>query len=285
MSRHDHVYAIFQALKVAFIKEADVLALFPGGLGTLDKAMEVLTLVQTGKCDPIPLVLVDEPGGIYWSHWKRYVEKELAARGYISRDDFSLFDLAQSVEDAVAIIGRFYRRYHGLRMVGERLVMRLTSTPLEENVAKWREAFVDILKPCSESFLSQALPEGADEPDLAHLPRLVMDFNRRHYGRLRQLIDAVNAGQRNPPRPIITWYLVRSLAIRVTLTAIGRRGCERAPEKHSGMQETRCRPGPVPRSSLPEFLKSVAPAWNRSGTRHRLPSGLAGEAVEKAPGR
>ncbi len=187
-------YKYFFNRKVAFIKEADAVALFPGGFGTLDEAMEVLTLVQTGKCPPIPLVLVDEPGGTYWSHWKRYVETELAARGYISRDDFSLFDLVQSVEDAVAIIDRFYRRYHSLRLVGERLVIRLTSMPPEENVAKWREAFEDILKPCGELFLSQALPEEADEPDIAHLPRLVMDFNRRHYGRLRQLIDAVNAG-------------------------------------------------------------------------------------------
>jgi uncharacterized protein (TIGR00730 family) len=187
-------YKYFFNRKVAFIKEADAVALFPGGFGTLDEAMEVLTLVQTGKCTPIPLVLVDEPGGTYWSHWKRYVERELAARGYISRDDFSLFDLVQSVEDAVAIIDRFYRRYHSLRLVGERLVIRLTSIPPEENVARWREAFGDILKPFGELFLSQALPEEADEPDIAHLPRLVMDFNRRHYGRLRQLIDAINAG-------------------------------------------------------------------------------------------
>ena len=186
-------YKYFFNRKVAFIKEADAVALFPGGFGTLDEAMEVLTLVQTGKRTPLPLVLVDEPDGTYWSHWKRYVETELAARGYISRDDFSLFDLVQSVDDAVAIIDRFYRRYHSLRLVGERLVLRLTSTLPEENVVRWREAFGDMLKPGGELFLSQALPEEADEPDLAHLPRLVMDFNRRHCGRLRQLIDAINA--------------------------------------------------------------------------------------------
>lgn len=186
-------YKYFFNRKVAFIKEADAVALFPGGFGTLDEAMEVLTLVQTGKCPPFPLVLVDEPGGTYWSHWKRYVETELAARGYISWDDFSLFDLVESVEEAVAIIGCFYRRYHSLRLVGERLVLRLTSTPPEESIACWREAFRDVLKPGGELFLSQALPEEADEPELAYLPRLVMDFNRRHFGRLRQLINAINA--------------------------------------------------------------------------------------------
>jgi uncharacterized protein (TIGR00730 family) len=185
-------YKYFFNRKVAFIKEADAVALFPGGFGTQDEAMEVLTLVQTGKRTPIPLVLIDEPGGTYWSHWKRYVETELAARGYISRDDFSLFDLVQSVEDAVAIIDRFYLRYHSMRLVGERLVFRMISTPPDENVELWREAFRDILKPGGKLFLSHALPEEADEPELEHLPRLVMDFNRRHYGRLRQLIDAIN---------------------------------------------------------------------------------------------
>ncbi len=186
-------YKYFFNRKVAFIKEADAVALFPGGFGTLDEAMEVLTLVQTGKRTPLPLVLVDEPGGTYWSHWKRYVETELAARGYISRDDFSLFDLVQSVEGAVSAIDRFYRRYHSLRLVGERLVLRLTATPPEESIACWRERFGDILKPGGELFLSQALAEEVDEPELAHLPRLVMDFNRRHFGRLRQLIDAINS--------------------------------------------------------------------------------------------
>ena len=140
-------YMYFFNRKVAFIKEADAVALFPGGFGTLDEAMEVLTLVQTGKRTPLPLVLVDEPDGTYWSHWKRYVETELAARGYISRDDFSLFDLVQSVDDAVAIIDRFYRRYHSLRLVGERLVLRLTSTLPEENVLLCRVAFGAMLMP------------------------------------------------------------------------------------------------------------------------------------------
>lgn len=186
-------YKYFFNRKVAFIKEADAVTLFPGGFGTLDEAMEVLTLVQTGKRAPLPLVLVDEPDGTYWLQWKSYVEAELAARGYISHDDFSFFNLVKSVEDAVSIIDRFYRRYHSLRMVGARLVLRLSSAPQEENIAHWREAFRDILKPGGELFLSQALPEEADEPELVQLPRLVMDFDRRNYGRLRQLIDAINA--------------------------------------------------------------------------------------------
>jgi uncharacterized protein (TIGR00730 family) len=186
-------YKYFFNRKVAFIKETDAVALFPGGFGTQDEAMEVLTLVQTGKSYPIPLVLVDEPGGTYWSHWKRYVERELAARGYISKDDFSLFDTVQSADDAVAIIDRFYKRYHSLRFVGERLVLRLSASIDQTMVVKLKKQYSDILVNGGELFISEALPEEADEPNLDHLPRLVLDFNRKQYGRLRQFIDSINA--------------------------------------------------------------------------------------------
>jgi hypothetical protein len=102
-------------------------ALFPGGFGTLNEAMEVLALLQTGKRYPMPLVLVDEPGGTYWSNWKQYLEEELAARGYIGPDDFSLFSIFDAADAAFAIIDRFYRRYHSLRFVRGRLVIRLNS--------------------------------------------------------------------------------------------------------------------------------------------------------------
>jgi uncharacterized protein (TIGR00730 family) len=187
-------YKYFFNRKVAFIKEADAVALFPGGFGTLDEAMEVLTLVQTGKRYPLPLILVDEPGGTYWSHWMRYVQEELLARSYIDPDDLSLFSLVNSVEDAVQVIDRFYRRYHSLRFVKNRLVIRLRSTVNEETISRWKGQFRDILEPKGEFSLSGALPEEEDEPRFAHLPRLVMDFNRRHYCRLRQLIDTINDG-------------------------------------------------------------------------------------------
>ena len=186
-------YKYFFNRKVAFIREADAVALFPGGFGTLDEAMEVLTLVQTGKRYPIPLVLVDRPGGTYWSHWKHYVEKELLTRNYIASDDFSLFTLVNSVEEAVNVISHFYRHYHSLRFVRNRLVIRLSSVVNAEDISRWKCEFADILEPNGEFFLSRALPEEDDEPGIAHLPRLVIDFNRRNYARLRQLIDVINA--------------------------------------------------------------------------------------------
>ncbi|MDR3569599.1 MAG: TIGR00730 family Rossman fold protein [Syntrophobacteraceae bacterium] len=185
-------YKYFFNRKVAFIKEADAVALFAGGFGTLDEAMEVLTLVQTGKRYPIPLILVDQPEGTYWSNWKSYVERELLARGYINSEDLSLFTMVDSVKDAVEVINRFYYRYHSLRFFANRLVIRLQSTVDAENISRWKKEFSDILEPGGNFCLSQALPEEEDEPEIFHLPRLILDFNRKYFSRLRQLIDAIN---------------------------------------------------------------------------------------------
>jgi uncharacterized protein (TIGR00730 family) len=185
-------YKYFFNRKVAFLKEADAVALFPGGFGTLDEAMETLTLVQTGKRNPMPLVLVDEPGGTYWSKWIRFFQDELRASGYISDSDFSLFERVDSVEAAVGGINRFYSRYHSMRYVNGQLVIRLTSPLADRHVQKLRESFADILAPGGTMAPSGPLPAEKEEQELAHLPRFVVDHNRRDFGRLRNLIDAIN---------------------------------------------------------------------------------------------
>jgi len=187
------MYKYFFNRKVAFLKEADAIALFPGGFGTLDEAMETLTLVQTGKRYPLPLVLMDEPGGTYWSHWLELVEKELLAQGYISATDLKLFECVDSAAEAVARIDRFYLRYHSLRYVGDKLVIRLSSALTGHAVQELRRRFADLLTPQGELRISEPLPAENDEPEIQHLPRLVADFNRQNFGRLRELIDAVNA--------------------------------------------------------------------------------------------
>jgi uncharacterized protein (TIGR00730 family) len=179
--------------KVAFIKEADAVVLFPGGFGTLDEAMETLTLVQTGKRYPLPLVLIEPHGGTYWSSKVAFMKRELLSRGYIDAHDLELFQLVHSPAEAVQAIKRFYFRYHSMRFVRERLVLRL-SEPLEaRDIKRLQNAFIDLLKPGGQIVASQALPEEADEPGLLALPRLLVDFNRKDFGRLRLLIDAINA--------------------------------------------------------------------------------------------
>ncbi len=186
-------YKYFFNRKVAFIKEAHAVVLFPGGFGTLDEAMETLTLWQTGKHDPMPLILVDEPGGDYWERWIRFFEEELLSRGYINASDFNLFERVESENEVVEKIDRFYRRYHSIRYVDKKLVIRLTSEITPECVSELNGSFRDILVPRGKISALRALPEEADEPEISELPRLVVDFNRKDFGRLRSLIDMINA--------------------------------------------------------------------------------------------
>jgi uncharacterized protein (TIGR00730 family) len=185
-------YKYFFNRKVAFIKEADAVALFPGGFGTLDEAMEILTLLHTGKRYPLPLVLIEKPGNAYWLSWLSFLEKEPLTRGYIDAMDFGLFDRVESVEEAVTRIDRFYSRYHSLRYVGEQLVLRLTSGIDQSRVRDLKLRFSDILKPDGDLYLSGPLPEEEDEPEISHLPRLIVHFNQKEFGRLRKLIDTIN---------------------------------------------------------------------------------------------
>jgi hypothetical protein len=185
-------YKYFFNRKVAFLKEADAVALFPGGFGTLDEAMETLTLVQTGKRNPMPLVLVDDPECSYWSRVIEFFEEELLARNYISPADFALFEQVCSVDAAVEKIRHFYRRYHSLRYVHGQLVIRLTSQIGPDDIRMLMDQFHDMLLPGGRIAASRALAAETDDADVSHLPRLVIDFNRKSFGRLRSLIDSIN---------------------------------------------------------------------------------------------
>jgi uncharacterized protein (TIGR00730 family) len=185
-------YKYFFNRKVAFLKESDAAVLFPGGFGTLDEAMETLTLLQTGKRNPLPLILLDAPGGSYWSDWIAFVKKQLLSKGYIGESDLNLFESVAAVDEAVERINRFYRRYHSLRYVGDQLLIRLNS-PVDETVINGlKHQFSDVLRANGDIYLSGIFPEEMDEPDIRHLPRLVVDFNRLDFGRLKEFIDAVN---------------------------------------------------------------------------------------------
>ncbi len=189
----------FFTRKLMFVKECDAVCLLPGGFGTLDEGLEVLTLLQTGKRDMVPVVFLDAPGGRFWQDFQLYVEKRLLADGMISPDDLSLYMLTDSVEEAVAEILQFFKVYHSMRYVKNKLVLRLQAAPSEGMLADINTEFADILNG-GEFKVSGPLPEEKDEPDLAEYSRLVFRFNRRSLGRLRQLIDALNRGSVAEPR-------------------------------------------------------------------------------------
>jgi uncharacterized protein (TIGR00730 family) len=181
----------FFTRKLLFVKESDGVALFPGGFGTLDESFEVLTLLQTGKSMLFPIVLLDEPGGNYWRLWREFVEGHLLRRGLISPEDLSLFRVTDTVEEAVEEILGFYRIYHSMRYVGKELVIRISRPIPRRARSRLGRDFSDIL--AAGSFRTgSSLPEEENEPHLKALPRLIFRFNRKHFGRLRMLIDFLN---------------------------------------------------------------------------------------------
>ena len=143
-------YKYFFNRKVAFLKESDAIVVFPGGFGTLDEGLEALTLVQTGKRNPVPILLVDEPGGTYWKKWVEFVEETILLQGYISKSDLALFERVESTDDVVERIRRFYSRYHSLRFIGNFLVIRLRSGISQHKVDDLKSRFSEILKPKGE---------------------------------------------------------------------------------------------------------------------------------------
>ncbi|MBN8603909.1 MAG: LOG family protein [Planctomycetes bacterium] len=181
----------FFTRKLMFVKECSAVCCLPGGFGTLDETLEVLTLLQTGKQQMLPLVLLDQPGGTFWKTFHEFVIKDLLANKLISPEDLSLYLITDRVEEAVKCILHFYSNYHSMRYVRELLVLRLLRPLPPEMLARLNRDFADIIV-SGEMQLRDALPEEDGEPELAELPRLVFHFERVHIGRLRQLIDELN---------------------------------------------------------------------------------------------
>jgi uncharacterized protein (TIGR00730 family) len=184
----------FFTRKLMFVKECDAVVCCPGGFGTLDEGLEVLTLLQTGKRDMVPVVLLEAPGGGYWQAFDTYVRKHLLGNRMISPEDLSLYRITNDFNAAVEEVVGFFRVYHSMRYVKNKLVFRLQSPLSPELLDAINVRFADIL---SDGVFEQrnVLSAEKDEPDLQHLTRLVFQFNRRSLGRLRQLIDVINNGR------------------------------------------------------------------------------------------
>lgn len=194
----------FFTRKLMLMKESAAFVSLPGGFGTLDEAFELLTLVQTGKAEPVPIVLLDTPGGTYWSGWQRFVEEEVAGNGMIARADRNLYCITDDVDEAVAEIERFYRNFHSLRYVGDRLVLRLRAAPTDDELATLSEEFGDIVVSGGIERARPFPPEVSGDDHL-DLPRVSLRFDRRSMGRLRALLDRLNGlasapeGSAKPP--------------------------------------------------------------------------------------
>lgn len=184
----------FFTRKLMFVKESHAMCLLPGGFGTLDEGMEVLVLLQTGKRDMVPVVFLDEPGGDFWASFGEFLHQKLLRRRLIDEADLSLLKFTDKAEEAVQEILGFFRVYHSMRYVRHQLVLRLQAPLSEFLLDEINRCFAGIL--AGGKFVQRGpLPEEKDEPDLDHLTRLVFEFNRRDFGLLRRLIDAINRGR------------------------------------------------------------------------------------------
>jgi len=182
----------FFTRKLMFVKECDAVVCLPGGFGTMDEAFEVLTLLQTGKRELIPLVFLDAPGGTFWRDWLTSIRDNLLAGGMISPEDLDLFRVTDRVDETVEEIANFYRVFQSMEYVHGQLVLRLKQRLDVASLGTLQRQFADLL--ADGHFRQEESVAGElQRPEHAALTRLVFHFNRRSQGRLRKLIDAINA--------------------------------------------------------------------------------------------
>jgi hypothetical protein len=184
-------FKYFFTRKLIFIRHSDAIVLFPGGFGTLDEGYEAITLMQTGKSQLMPLVLVDRPGGAYWKTWDKNIREQLLRDKLISAEDLTLYQITDSTDEAVKIILRFYRNFHSTRFVKDLFIIRLKHAPSESALAALNEDFSSIVNEGKIKAIKPT-PEEVEDNDNLELARIGFNFNKRDYGRLRQMIDVLN---------------------------------------------------------------------------------------------
>jgi uncharacterized protein (TIGR00730 family) len=184
-------FKYFFTRKLFFVMEASAVALFPGGFGTHDEGFETLTLIQTGKAAPMPLLFMELPGENYWESFDHFVREQLLGRKLISSKDLLLYKIVHSAQEAVDYVRFFYSTYHSLRFVRDRVVIRLEHALSDEVVRELAAEFADLIKQGTVE-KSRALPEETNEPELMDKPRLVFALNRQSPARLYEMVLRIN---------------------------------------------------------------------------------------------
>jgi hypothetical protein len=183
-------FKYFFTRKLMFLKESQATVLFPGGFGTFDEGFESLTLVQTGKAKPRPLVFVDTPGSSFWSSTLKLFKKNMEDSRYISKGDMGLVRHFQDPDQAIDEIIGFYSNYHSSRFFKDRYLIRLKKPIFPETLSKLGAEFKDIItKGGFEHFLN------ANDDDIKDptLERITFYFDKASYNRLRELINRLNS--------------------------------------------------------------------------------------------
>ena len=183
-------FSYFFTRKLMFMAHSDAVAAFPGGFGTQDELFEALTLIQTGKSNLVPVVMLEHKGGDYWSDWEKGCVLPLAKRRLISPEDRGLYSIHRDVDAAVEELVAFYRRYHSMRFVGKDLVLRLQSEVSDAELGALERDFRADL--CEKDTTFRRVGAFEEEEEHRDLPRIAFRFNRRAWSRLRALIDRIN---------------------------------------------------------------------------------------------
>ncbi len=181
----------FFTRKLMLVKESRAFVCLPGGFGTLDETFELLTLTQTGKGMPVPIVFLDTPGDEYWERVHEFVEHELVTRGLVAPGDTTLYRITNSCEEAVQEIERFYASFDSIRYVGDNLVIRLRHAPTDAQLAELNERFGHLV---STGTIHRTEPFSIErrQNDRLEFDRIALKFAKHGYGDLRALIDALN---------------------------------------------------------------------------------------------
>lgn len=187
----------FFTRKLNFAKETNAFALFPGGFGTHDEGCEILTLMQTGKMPIVPVIMLDRQNGYYWETWRRFIVNDLLDLGLVSPSDFHLFHITHDVDEAVGIITQFYKVFHSYRWVREKMVIRIRKPLSRAAEDDLNTRFASLLV-TGRIVQAAPLPEERDDHHLASLPRIVLTPQKRDFGSIRLLIDAINNSETIP---------------------------------------------------------------------------------------
>ncbi len=184
-------FKYFFTRKTFFVMEADAFVIFPGGFGTHDEGFEILTLLQTGKSHPMPVILMELPGDNYWETWDRFIKEQLLKKDYIRPEDLSFYTIVHSPEEGVEIIKNYYSTYNSMRQVQNKLVIRLEKEISDEHIAILNDSFRDIVEQ-GKITTTPALPAEEDEPATLIKPRISFCYNKKSAGRLNQMILVIN---------------------------------------------------------------------------------------------
>lgn len=185
-------FKYFFIRKLIFVRESDATLLCPGGFGTHDEGFETLTLIQTGKTTPRPVVCLDPPRSTYWENWRDLIENQMVKRGMLDKHDLNLIHFTHDPKEAAEVIAAFYRNYHSMRFIYNRLVLRIKKPLPPKKLAELNGRFKDILVKGKIEQFARPFEEEANDPYTLDFPRLAMYFNRRHFSRLKEMIDIIN---------------------------------------------------------------------------------------------